>query len=119
MNLANLIAVARGDKPADLLFKNARIINTFNGEIDEGNLAVCEDTIAGIGDYDKAAEIIDLKGSYIAPGLINGHSHIESSMLHPEQYAEVVISRGTSSLITDLHEITNVCGIAGIKFVIN
>lgn len=118
MNLSNLIAVSRGDKPADLLFKNARIINTFNGEIETGNIAICEDTVAGIGDYEKASETIDLNGDYIAPGLINGHSHIESSMLHPEQYAEVVISRGTSSVVTDLHEITNVCGLAGIKFVI-
>jgi adenine deaminase len=119
MNLSDIIAVSRGDKPADILFKNARIINTFNGEIEEGNIAVTGDTIAGIGNYNKATEIVDLKGGYIAPGLINGHSHIESSMLYPGQFTEVVVSRGTSALITDLHEITNVAGIDGIKFVIN
>ena len=118
MNLDELIAVARGDKPADLLFTNARIINTFNGEIETGNVAIYRDTIAGIGDYSKAEEFIDLKGSYLAPGLINGHSHIESSMLHPAQYAEAVVTRGTSTVITDLHEITNVCGFDGIEFVI-
>ena len=117
MSLAKLISVARGDAPADLLLKNARIINTFVGNIEEGNVAIYRDRIAGIGsNYHKAKEIIDLKGSYLAPGLINGHSHLESSMLHPVQYAQAVVPRGTLSLITDLHEITNVAGFDGIKF---
>jgi adenine deaminase len=119
MSLAELISVARGDAVADLLLKNARIINTFTGTIEEGNVAVYEDKIAGIGDYKKAKQIIDLKGSYLAPGLINGHSHIESSMLHPIHYAQAVVPRGTSAVITDLHEITNVAGLDGMRFVIN
>ncbi len=119
MSLARLISVARGDTPADLLFKNAKIINTFVGIIEEGNIAICGDRIAGIGNYLKAKKIIDLNGSYIAPGLINAHSHIESSMLHPAEYARAVVPRGTSALITDLHEIANVAGIKGIKFVMN
>jgi adenine deaminase len=117
MSLARRIAVARGDQPADLLLKNARIINTFTAEIEEGSVAICEETIAGIGDYSQAKEVIDLKGSYLGPGLINGHTHIESSMLHPAQYAQAVVPRGTSSVVTDLHEITNVTGFDGIKFV--
>jgi adenine deaminase len=119
MSLAKLISVARGDVPADLLLKNAKIINTFVGIIEEGNVAIYGDRIAGIGNYVKAKEIIDLKGNYLAPGLINGHTHIESSMLHPAQYAQAIVPRGTSSLITDLHEIANVAGFDGIKFVLD
>jgi adenine deaminase len=119
MSLAKLISVARGDAPADLLLKNAKIINTFVGIIEEGNVAIYDDRIAGIGNYQKAKKAIDLNGSYLAPGLIDGHTHIESSMLHPAQYAQAVVPRGTSVLVTDLHEITNVSGLEGIKFVMN
>ncbi len=119
MSLTELISVARGDTPADLILKNAHIINTFVGIIEKGNVAIYKDRIAGVGDYDRAKEIIDLKGSYLAPGLINGHTHIESSMLHPVQYAQAVVPRGTSAVVTDLHEITNVAGPDGIRFVIN
>lgn len=119
MNLAELISVARGDTPADLLLKNARIINTFTGDIENGDVAIYGDRIAGVGDYNLAKQIIDLKGDYLAPGLINGHTHIESSMLHPAQYAQAVVPRGTSAIITDLHEITNVSGVNGMKFVLN
>jgi adenine deaminase len=119
MSLAKLISVARGDAPADLLLKNAKIINTFVGIIEEGNVAIYDGRIAGIGNYLKTKEIIDLKGSYLAPGLINGHTHIESSMLHPAQYAQTVVPRGTSTVITDLHEIANVAGFDGIKFVLD
>ncbi len=119
MNLKNLISVARGETPASLLLKNARIINTFVGEIEQGNVAICGDRIAGIGDYDKAKEIIDLQGNYLAPGLINGHTHIESSMLHPARYTQAIVPRGTLTVVTDLHEIANVCGLKGIKFVMD
>ena len=119
MRLAELIAVARGDIPADLILKNARIINTSVGIIEEGNVAVYKGKIAGIGDYVEAKQIIDLKGSYLAPGLINGHTHIESSMLHPAYYAQAVVPRGTSSIITDLHEIANVAGLDGMRFAID
>ena len=85
MNPAKLIAVAKGDSPPDLLLKNARIINTFSGEIEKGDVAICGDRIAGIGDYSGAKESLDLHGDYLAPGLIDGHIHIESSMLHPSQ----------------------------------
>jgi adenine deaminase len=119
MSLSDLIAVARGDKPADLVLKDARIINTFTGEIERGDVTVYQDRIAGIGEYSKAQEVIDLKGKYLAPGFINGHIHIESSMLHPSQYARAVVPHGTTSIVTDLHEIGNVSGSAGIKFVLD
>ena len=117
MNPEELVSVARGDKPADLLIKNARIVNTFVGEIEQADVTIYGDRIAGIGDYDKAREVTDLEGAFMAPGLINGHTHIESSMLHPARYAQAVIPRGTLAVVTDLHEIANVCGPSGIKFV--
>ena len=116
MDLKSLISVARGESPADLLLKNAYIINTMIGEIEQSNVAIYGDRIAGIGDYDVAKEIIDLQGSYLAPGLINGHTHVESSMLHPARYAQAVVPRGTLTVVTDLHEIANVCGLEGIRF---
>ena len=117
MDLKELISVARGEIPADLLLKNARIVNTFIGEIEQADVAIYGDRIAGVGDYGEAKEIIDLQGGFLAPGLINGHTHIESSMLHPARYAQAVVPRGTLAVVTDLHEIANVCGSEGIKFV--
>jgi len=119
MDLPGLIAVARGDKPADLVLKNASIINVFTSSIEESSVAVHNGRIAGIGDYTDAGEIIDLKGAYLSPGFINGHIHIESSMLHPANYAKTVVPHGVTSISTDLHEITNVSGLAGIRFVMN
>ncbi len=117
MDLRKLISVARGETPADLLFRNAGIVNTFIGETEQANVAICGDRIAGIGDYDEAKETIDLQGQFLAPGFINGHTHIESSMLHPARYAEAVVPRGTLAVVTDLHEIANVCGLQGVEFV--
>jgi len=117
MDLKELISVARGETPADLLLKNARIVNTFIGETEQADVAIYGDRIAGVGDYGKAKEIIDLQGGFLAPGLINGHTHIESSMLHPARYAQAVVPRGTLAVVTDLHEIANVCGSEGIKFI--
>jgi len=117
MNLKKIIAVARGERPADLVLKNARVINTFIGEVEQGDVAICGDRVAGIGDYQQARGSIDLHGDYLAPGLINGHTHVESSMLHPVRYAQAVVPRGTLTVVTDLHEIANVCGVEGVKFV--
>jgi adenine deaminase len=116
---SRLISVARGDSPADLLLANARIINTLSGEIETGNVAIYDGRVAGVGDYQKAKEILDLRGKYLAPGLINGHTHLESSMLDIGQYARAVVPRGTSAIVTDLHEIANVSGLEGIKYVLD
>jgi adenine deaminase len=118
-NLARLISAAKGERPADLILSNARVVNTFNGEIEPGNVAICEDKIAGVGNYHQAKQVLDLAGKYIAPGFINGHTHLESSMLDIGQYAQAVVPRGTSALITDLHEIANVCGLEGMRYVLN
>ena len=120
MRLINnlLISVAKGELPADLILANARVVNVFSGEIEPGNVAICGDRIAGIGDYHQAKQVLDLGNRYLAPGLINGHTHIESSMLDIGQYARAVVPRGTLVVVTDLHEIANVCGLNGIRYVL-
>ncbi len=119
MDLARLVAVARGEAPADLILANARVINVFTGGIEAGNVAVYGDSIAGVGDYSKGKQIFDLDGRYVAPGLINGHTHLESSMLGMGQYARAVVPRGTLAVVTDLHEIANVSGLDGMRYVMN
>ena len=116
MTMSRLIAVAKGDMPADLILRNALVINTFTREIEQADVAIYGGKVAGIGSYDKAKEIIDLHGAFVAPGLINGHTHVESSMLHPARYAQAVVPRGTLAAVTDLHEIANVCGVEGVRF---
>ena len=117
MDLKRLIAVARGDAPADLVFTNARIVNTFTSEIEEGNVAIAQGHVAGVGDYTEGKRVVDLRGQYLAPGLIDGHFHLESSMLHVDQYARAVVPHGTLAAITDLHEVTNVCGLKGMRYI--
>ncbi len=117
--LAGLISVARGESPADLLLTNISVVNVFTGEIEAGNVAIYGDRIAGVGDYHQAKQVINLEGKYLAPGLINGHTHIESSMLDIAQYARAVVPRGTLAVVTDLHELANVCGIDGIRYILS
>ncbi len=118
-NLKNFVSVAKGESSADLLLINARVMNVFNGEIESSNVAIYKEYIAGVGDYKKAQKTIDLKGKYVVPGLINDHVHLESSMLDVGQYARAVVPHGTSAIVTDLHEIANVGGINGIKYVLD
>ena len=117
--LARLIAVARGETPADLILSNANVINVFTGDIALFNLAICGGSIAGEGDYQDGEQALDLEGRYVAPGFINGHTHLESSMLDVGQYARAVVPRGTLAIVTDLHEIANVCGLGGIRYVMD
>ncbi|MFK5883390.1 MAG: adenine deaminase [Candidatus Izemoplasma sp.] len=112
------VKIARGDALAPLVLKNCKIINVFNGLIEEGNIAINEGTIVGIGTYLGKIEH-DMKGRYVAPGFIDGHVHIESSMLTPPQFAQIVMPKGTTSVIADPHEIANVSGIEGVKFMID
>jgi len=104
--------------PADLVLKNCRVVDVLSAKVFDADIAVHNGLIAGIGSYDDAAETVDIKGSYVAPALIDGHTHIESSMLHPSRYAEAVVPRGTLTVVTDLHEIANATGMAGIDFCI-
>jgi adenine deaminase len=118
MNSPELIATARGDAPSDLLLVNARVINTFTAGIEKNNVAICRGRIAGVGDYTDAVERIDLHGAFLSPGLIDGHVHLESSMLGPGEYARAVVPRGVLGVVTDFHEIANVCGEAGIEYIL-
>ncbi|NQT35425.1 adenine deaminase [bacterium] len=113
----NRIAAARGDRKVDLLLVGGKVVNVFNYTIEETSVAVYDGQVVGFGDYD-AVEKYDLKGRYLSPGLIEGHIHIESSKLTPSRFAEAVVPHGTSTVVTDPHEIANVWGIKGIKFMI-
>ena len=115
-NRRDIISVARGEVAADLILANARIVNVFTGQVETGNVAVCDGLIAGVGDYREAASVIDVEGKYVAPGFIDGHVHLESSMLGVPEYARAVVPRGTLAVVTDLHEIANVAGLAGLKY---
>jgi adenine deaminase len=118
-NLSRLISVARGESPADLILANARVVNVFTGEIDTGNVAICGERVAGVGDYRQAQQVMDLAGRYVAPGLIDGHVHLESSILDVGEYARAVVPRGTTAIVTDLHEIANVRGMEGMRYVLD
>jgi adenine deaminase len=116
---ASVVSVARGEAPADLILANASIINVFSGETESGNVAIFDGVIAGIGGYHEARHVIELGGKYVAPGFIDGHGHLESSMLDVPEYARAVVPRGTLAIVTDLHEIANVCGIGGLRYVLD
>ena len=111
-------AVALGNEPADLLFKNGRIVDVLTETVYEADVAVADGVIAGIGSYEKAYEVVDLKGTYLAPGMINAHCHVESSMTRPENYCIEELRWGVTTLITDPHEIANVAGIEGIEYML-
>jgi len=119
VDIKRLISVAKGDSPADLILAHAKIVNTLSGDIEEGDVAVCQGVVAGIGDYRDADRVVDIRGKYLVPGLIDGHIHPESSMLHIARYAEAVVPRGVSAIVTDLHEISNVKGLNGAKYMID
>src|SRR6187200_1683985 len=108
-----LLAVARGESPADLVLRNARIVNVFSGEIEQADIAIAKRFIAGIGTGYDGKEIVDLKGAYVAPGLIDAHVHIESSLCLPAQFATALLPRGVTTVVADPHEIANVAGAAG------
>jgi len=116
--LKNLISIAAGNKKADLVLKNCSIINVLTSEIVEGDIAIYNGKIAGIGDYTGEKEI-DVEGKFIAPGFIDGHVHIESSMASPSQFAKAIVPRGTTTIIADPHEIANVSGTDGIKYILD
>jgi adenine deaminase len=117
MNYKSIMKKARGEQKASLVLKNGRIINVYSGEIEELDIAIEDGKIIGIGTYDGIKEI-DLKKMYVAPGLIDGHVHIESSMLTPPQFAKIVLPKGTTTIIADPHEIANVSGVPGIEFML-
>jgi len=116
MELNDMIRAARGDVPADLVLHNARLVNVYSGEIYPADVAIYNGRIVGVGPGYSAQREIDLKGSYLAPGLIDAHVHIESAMVGVRQFAATVVPRGVTSVIADPHEITNVLGLDGIRY---
>jgi adenine deaminase len=118
MELARFLPIARGDKPADLVLRNGRVINVFTGEIVETDVAIAGDTIVGVGPDYEGREEMDLGGRYVCPGLIDAHVHVESSMVTPPQFARAVVPRGTTTVVADPHEIANVAGAGGIRYVL-
>jgi len=123
--MKKLIKTAYGELPADLVLRNGSIVNVFSGEILNGDIAVCDGKIAAVS-YSGESDItyigkkeIDLKGKTVVPGLIDAHVHIESSMGTPENFASIVIPHGTTTVIADCHEIANVCGNDGIRYMMN
>ena len=116
-SLKKLINVAAGRVPADVVIKNCKVVNVFSGEIEEGNIAICDGQIAGIGEYD-GLEVIDAEGRYAAPGFIDSHIHIESSYVSPEELGRLLVPHGGTTIMADPHEIANVCGEAGLAYMI-
>ena len=115
MRLEEIISYARGEEPADLLLKDVKVVNVLSGEIIETSVAIVRSRIVGLGDY-EAREVLDLEGAYVAPGLIDAHVHVESSMVPPAEFARAVVPLGTTTVVTDPHEIANVLGLEGIRF---
>lgn len=115
--MERVISISKGEEKAELVLKNANIINVFTNEIIEGDVAVFQGKIVGIGEYEGEEEM-DLEGKYLAPGFVDSHVHIESSMVTPGQFAKAVVPRGVTTVITDPHEIANVKGIDGIRYML-
>ncbi|MBI2073624.1 MAG: adenine deaminase [Gemmatimonadetes bacterium] len=118
MELKRLLALARGDEVADLLLKNAQMINVFSSEVHAADVAVAGGAIVGLGKDYAARETVDLDGRFVAPGFIDAHVHIESSMVTPREFARAVVPCGVTTVVTDPHEIANVCGLEGIRFML-
>lgn len=116
--LKKLIDAARGKAPADVLITGTRVVNVFTGEVLEGNVAVVGGRIAGVGDYREALTVYEFPGRYLIPGLVDAHVHIESSLLTPPHFAAAYLPHGVTAVVADPHEIANVAGAVGIKYMI-
>jgi adenine deaminase len=116
-NVQRKLSIARGEEPAELLFKNANVVNVLSGEVYRTNVAVDDGRVIALGEYD-AAKVVDLNGAYLAPSLIDGHFHVESSMLTMPEFARAVVPHGTGAVVIDPHEYANVLGLDGIRYVL-
>lgn len=118
MDIKEKIGLAVGDKPVDLLLTNGKVINVFSGQIYSTSIAIHEDIIIGFGEY-EANQIVDLGGAFVSPGFIDGHIHLESSMLCIPELARNIVPFGTTCVVTDPHEIGNVHGLEGIRYILD
>jgi adenine deaminase len=116
--LRKRILAARREIPANLVLKEGRVVNVFSGEVQEQDVAIYDGVIVGLGPSYQGSEEVSLKGKWIIPGLIDAHLHIESSMLLPSRLAAALLPHGTTTIVADPHEIGNVMGIEGIKFML-
>lgn len=114
--LTELIHTAAGREPADLVFKNGKIVDVYQGTLFDGDVAIKDGLIAGIGENYDGQEVIDLEGKYIAPGLIEPHIHVESSYVTPEEFGRLLVPHGTTTVMADPHEIVNVAGLTGLDY---
>ena len=114
-----LIQAALGEIPADLLLKNGQIVDVFTGTVFPADVAVIDGRIACVGHCGEARETVDLEGRFVSPGLINAHCHVESSMAVPAVYCAEELRWGVTTLITDPHEIANVAGLPGIRYMLD
>lgn len=119
MSLRQLIEVARGDSPADLVLRNAQVVNVLSADIYATDVAVWNGQIAGLGSGYEAKEVVDLAGAHLAPGFIDAHVHIESTMLTPPELARAVMPHGTTAIVSDPHEIANVLGADGVRYMLD
>ena len=116
MTQEKIIRIARGLEKADLVIKNANIVNVLSEEIHKADIAIADGIIAGIGEDYHGIKEIDVNGAFVTPSFIDGHVHLESSMLLPAEFAKTVLPAGTTTVIIDTHEISNVFGLHGISF---
>lgn len=112
-----LIAVAAGRQEADLVISNAQVVDVYSGTVRHADIAIADGYIAGVGSY-EGKETFDVHGDYVLPGLIDSHVHIESALVDPASFSDLVVPRGTTTVIADPHEICNVCGLAGLDYMI-
>jgi adenine deaminase len=118
MKQSSVVSVARGDAPADVVFRGGQVVNVFSGELEEVDVAVAGGWIAGMGPGYDGESIIELDGRFLAPGFIDAHVHIESSMATPWEFARAVVPRGTTTVVSDPHEIANVHGLEGVRYML-
>ena len=118
MEPEEFIRIARGEQPADLLFTNARLVNVYSGEIYMTDIAIAGEQVVGLGPGYQGLEVLDLQGRYVCPGFIDAHVHIESAMVPPREFARVVLPHGVTTVVSDPHEIANVLGLEGIRFML-
>ncbi|HEV8630227.1 MAG TPA: amidohydrolase family protein, partial [Thermoanaerobaculia bacterium] len=117
-DVQRLLACARGDEPADLLLSGGRVLDVFTGELIPTSVAICDGRIAGLGEY-RAREVEELRGAIVLPGLIDAHVHVESSMVPPAEMARAIVPRGTTTIVADPHEIANVLGLGGVRWMLD
>ena len=113
-----LVRVALGEEKADVVLKNADYVNVFSGTVEHGDIAVANGLVVGMADHYDGLMEVDVSGKIVAPGFIDAHIHLESSLVSPTSFARAVLPHGTTTVITDPHEIANVCGMGGIVGII-